>query len=59
MLYGHCPFQSHSIASLISTIDDTYLTFDQSVNISADTKKFITKCLQKDFKQRIMWDQLF
>jgi serine/threonine-protein kinase ULK/ATG1 len=21
MLYGHCPFQSHSIASLISTID--------------------------------------
>lgn len=56
MLYGCCPFESNSIASLINTIDDTYLTFDPSIAVSSNTKIFIMKCLQKDCRVRLNWE---
>jgi serine/threonine-protein kinase ULK/ATG1 len=56
MLYGHCPFQSHSIASLISTIDDSLPAFDPSIPVTSDVKKFISRCLQKDCRMRIAWE---
>jgi len=59
MLYGHCPFQSNSIASLISVIDDTPIHFDSNIHVSANIKRFITKCLQKDCRIRLTWDSLF
>jgi serine/threonine protein kinase len=59
MLYGHCPFESNSIASLITTIDDTCLIFNPAVSISLGVRKFINKCLQKDCRKRIAWDVLF
>lgn len=55
MLYGRCPFQSHSIASLISAIDDTNLVFDPSPHVSSNIKRFITRCLQKDCRIRMTW----
>jgi serine/threonine protein kinase len=59
MLYGHCPFESNSIASLINTIDDTCLNFNPMISVSVGVKRFITRCLQKDCKQRIAWEELF
>ena len=56
MLYGCCPFESNSIASLINTIDDTYLTFDPNIAVSSNTKIFIMKCLQKDCRVRLSWE---
>lgn len=56
MLFGHCPFESSSIAALIVTIDETYLTFDPLISISGNARNLITKCLQKDTRKRLKWD---
>lgn len=59
MLYGFCPYQSNSIATLISVIEEQPLYFDSAYNVSPNIKRFITKCLQKDDRHRITWNEFF
>jgi len=58
MLVGRCPFESNSIANLISKIEETNLGLDE-LQVSQSTKLLIQKCLQKDQKNRLKWDSLF
>ena len=59
MLYGFCPFESKSIASLISTIDTKPLQFPPEVKISDKTSNLIKKMLTKDYFRRMGWVELF
>jgi serine/threonine protein kinase len=59
MLYGFCPYQSNSIATLISAIEEKPLYFDSAYNVPPIIKKFISRCLQKDYRHRISWDEFF
>ena len=59
MLYGFCPYESKSIASLISTIDSKPVYFPQDVKISEKTQNMIKKMLTKDYFRRMGWVELF
>lgn len=53
MVFGHCPFQSNSIANLIEVLSTQNLQFPGS--ISPVLKTIISKMLTKDPHQRIAW----
>ena len=57
MLFGHCPYQSNSIANLIEVLNTQTLAFPSS--ISPYLKNIITRMLTKDPMQRIGWMELF
>ena len=56
MLFGHCPFQSNSIANLIEVLNTQNLSFPG--NISPVLKNLITRMLTKDALQRIGWMEI-
>jgi serine/threonine protein kinase len=60
MLFGVCPYQSKSIAMLISHINtkDISLPTD-SHPISEKTEQLLRKLLTKDYFRRISWIELF
>lgn len=53
MIFGHCPFQSNSIANLIEVLNTRNLDFPS--NISPVLKNLISRMLTKDPIQRIGW----
>lgn len=56
MLFGFCPFQSNSIAKLITVLADTELKIPLEINaISPSTQALIKKLLVKDQFKRIDW----
>lgn len=56
MLYGVCPYQSSSIAMLISTINQTVeINLPNNVKVSDKTQMLIKKLLMKDYYRRISW----
>lgn len=57
MLFGHCPFQSNSIAKLIEVLNTKELEFPDK--ISAFLKDLIQRMLTKDSSKRIGWMELF
>ena len=57
MVFGHCPFQSNSIANLIEVLNTQNLAFPG--NISSELKRMISRMLTKDPAQRIGWMELF
>jgi serine/threonine protein kinase len=57
MLFGHCPFQSNSIANLIEVLNTQTLAFPSQ--ISPYLKNVISRMLTKDSLQRIGWMELF
>ena len=59
MIYGVCPFQSNSIAMLISTIDTKPLSIPETPEVLEKTKKLIKKMLTKDYFRRMSWVELF
>ena len=54
MLTGICPYQSNSIANLISCIEEKPLNFSRGIN--DNIKRFVSKCLQKESKLRMNWE---
>ena len=60
MLFGNCPYQSSSIASLISTLSQTEFTMPLEKNqVSEKTQSILKKILTKDYFRRISWIELF
>lgn len=59
MLFGKCPYEGRSIASLISLIEETPLTFDEIHPISDSMKKLLKEMLSKDPQRRIEWERLY
>ena len=60
MLFGYCPYESNSIANLISTIKDSHLKLPLDINgISEKLQYLIRKMLIKDQTQRISWAEIF
>lgn len=57
MVFGHCPFQSNSIANLIEVLNTQNLAFPGT--ISPILKSIISRMLTKDPLQRIGWMELF
>ncbi len=57
MLFGKCPFTSHSIAQLIEVLNTTDLNIPDT--ISPFLKVLITRMLTKDPLRRIGWMELF
>lgn len=55
MIYGHCPFESNSIAKLIAVLDTDELKFPSDVPVSEGTKNLIRKLLIKDQFKRTDW----
>jgi serine/threonine protein kinase len=56
MLFGFCPFESNSIAKLISVLEDSDLKIPLEVNnISIPTQNLLKKLLVKDQFKRIDW----
>ncbi len=55
MFYGVCPFQSSSIAMLITTINNQDIGLPQDPKISEKTQQLIKKMLTKDYFRRIGW----
>ena len=56
MVFGFCPFQSGSIAMLISKINQTDIQFpDKKCKLSDNTKSLIKKMLNKDYIRRAGW----
>lgn len=55
MLFGYCPFEEKTIARLISAIDETTVTFSNSIKISKRTEDLLRKMLVKDHFKRISW----
>ena len=60
MLFGICPFESKSIAMLISNINnnDIVLPLDKN-SVSQKSQKLLKKLLTKDYFRRISWIELF
>lgn len=59
MLFGFCPFQSNSIAKLITVLADTELKIPLEINnISSSTQGLLKKLLVKDQFKRIEWFEL-
>lgn len=60
MLFGVCPFESKSIAMLISTIKSNEISLPTETNaVSEKTQNLIKKLLTKDYFRRISWIELF
>ena len=60
MLYGICPYQSSSIAMLISTINQTIqINLPGNVKVSEKTQGLLKKLLVKDYYRRVSWIELF
>lgn len=59
MLYGYCPYESNSIANLISTIDTKQVELPAKIPVSEKTQVLIKKMLTKDYFRRIGWVELF
>jgi serine/threonine-protein kinase ULK/ATG1 len=59
MLYGYCPFESRSIASLINTIDTQPVQLPNNIPVSEKTQNLIKRMLAKDYFRRIGWVELF
>lgn len=60
MLFGYCPYQSNSIANLISTINSNEIVFPPEINqVSEKTQSLIRKMMTKDYFRRISWVELF
>ena len=57
MLFGHCPFQSNSIAKLIEVLNTKQLEFPGTVSIFL--KDLIIKMLTKDSAKRVGWMEMF
>lgn len=56
MLFGHCPFQSNSIAMLIGTINNNDIIVPLEINnVSEKTQILLKKMLTKDYFRRISW----
>ncbi len=55
MLYGYCPYESKSIASLINTIDTQPVQLPNQVKVSERTQNYIKRMLTKDYFRRIGW----
>ena len=56
MLFGFCPFESNSIAKLISVLEDTELKIPLDVNnISPQCQNLLKRILVKDQFKRIDW----
>ena len=60
MLFGMCPYQSKSIAMLISHINTKDITMPtDSHPVSEKTQQLVKKLLTKDYFRRISWIELF
>lgn len=60
MLFGVCPFESKSIAMLITNMNNNEIIMPLDKNpISQKTQKLLKKLLTKDYFRRISWIQLF
>lgn len=59
MIYGYCPFHSHSIAELTNKIEQSTVNFPESPVVSEKTKSTIRQMLTKDHFRRISWVELF
>lgn len=60
MLFGYCPYQSSSIASLISTVSNTEFSMPlEKHQVSEKTQTLLKKILTKDYFRRISWIELF
>ena len=60
MLFGICPYEDHSIAKLISQIDNKELQFPKHINnISYKTEDFLRNILIIDARKRMDWNQIF
>lgn len=59
MLYGYCPYESKSIASLINTIDTQAVQLPNMIPVSERTQTLIKRMLAKDYFRRIGWVELF
>jgi serine/threonine-protein kinase ULK/ATG1 len=56
MLFGICPYQSKSIAMLISTISNNDIAIPLEINqISEKTQNLLRKLLTKDYFRRLSW----
>lgn len=59
MLFGFCPFESNSIAKLISVLEDTELKIPLDVNnISLPCQNLLRRLLVKDQFKRVDWFEL-
>ncbi len=59
MLYGVCPFQTSSVAMLISSINNKLVEFSNDKPITENVQTAITRMLTKDYFRRIGWVELF
>ena len=60
MLFGVCPYNSKSIAALISHINTKEITMLLDINpVSERTQELLKKLLTKDYFRRISWIELF
>jgi|JI6StandDraft_1071083.scaffolds.fasta_scaffold66990_2 uncharacterized protein (UPF0335 family) len=60
MLFGYCPFESNSIAKLISALQENELRLPiESIPISTQTQNLLKRVLTKDHFKRIDWPGLF
>jgi serine/threonine protein kinase len=57
MLFGHCPFQSNSIAKLIEVLNTKELEFPEKISIFL--KDLIQRMLTKDPTKRVGWMEMF
>lgn len=58
MLYGKYPFTGYSDDAILRKIKKTKPDFS-GVNISANAKDFIEKCLTVDPQKRIPWQDVY
>lgn len=58
MLFGVCPFESRSIAQLITALESTPLHFPSQVTVSESTLCLLKRLLTKDQFKRIDWFEL-
>lgn len=59
MLFGFCPFESNSIAKLISVLEGSELHIPLEINnISVPTQNLLKRLLIKDQFKRIDWFEL-
>src|ERR1700733_5346238 len=59
MLFGYCPFESNSIAKLISVLQESEVKFPPDVPISSQTQNLIRRLLVKDPFRRADWPEVF
>jgi len=60
MLFGYCPFESNSIAKLISALQENELRLPiETIPVSPATQTLLKRVLTKDHFKRIDWPGLF